>query len=114
MKDIDIITALSVESEVDDTTLRGIFRENFLNRVRVVDDIIVDLTRFGASQGYTANQLRNAIGNLFSLSLEQWCGYVLFAAQDIITTIENDATLPWLNIDASGQTVRQRLVNRLS
>jgi hypothetical protein len=113
MKDFNISAALAA-TDADDTTLRGIFRENFLERVRVVDDIIVDLVRFGASQGYTANQLRNAIGDLFSLSLEQWCGYVLFAAQDIITTVENDATLPWLDLDASGQTIRQRLINRLS
>lgn len=113
MKDFDVALALD-NVNLDDDTVGGIFQESRTRRLRVIDDIVVDLTRFGNTQGYTPAQLRNAIADLFALSLEQWCGYVLFAAQDIITTVQNDATLPWLDLDASGQTIRQRLINQLS
>jgi hypothetical protein len=73
-----------------------------------------DLASFAMSQGYTANQARTAIEALFRTFALQWFLYLVCGADDIVTAIQNDATLSWLNQNAGGQTIRQRLINRLS
>jgi hypothetical protein len=79
-----------------------------------IQRIQYDLAAFAISQGYTANQTRSAIEALFRTFVTQWFLYIVCGADDIVTAIQNDATLPWLNTQVGGQTIRQRLINRLS
>jgi hypothetical protein len=73
-----------------------------------------DLMEFAVSQGYTANQARNAIEALFRTFALQWFLYLTCGADDIVTSIQDDITLTWLNTSVGGQTIRQRIINRLS
>jgi hypothetical protein len=73
-----------------------------------------DLMEFAVSQGYTANQARNAIEALFRTFVTEWFLYLVCGSDDITTAIQDDITLTWLNTQVGGQTIRQRLINRLS
>jgi hypothetical protein len=82
--------------------------------IRTIDDICNDIFKFAVSQGYTENQARNAIESLFRTFSTQWFLYLICGADDIVTAIQNDATISWFNTQVGGQTIRQRLINRLS
>jgi hypothetical protein len=76
-----------------------------------------DLVSFGGEQGYTDNQIDGAIDQLVSTFAAEWSIWILIGHDALITAIQNDATIGWLNTEfpsGSGVTVRTRLVNRLS
>ena len=83
-------------------------------RKRTVLFIQHDLVLFGKDQGYTQNQIRGAVEALFATFAAEWSLYILMGSSALVTAITADATLSWLDLDANGQTIRQRLVNRLS
>lgn len=80
-------------------------------RTRVVDRIQSDLAHFAADTGLTEAQTAAKFEELFSTFA--WDSFILVGA-DITTAIANDVTLAWLDTDASGQTIRARILSRLS
>lgn len=83
------------------------------DRLRSIDNIVTDLADFGIAQSYTNNQIRGALLGLFETFPTEWFLYIFVGSELIKDAITNDATLPWLDLDANGQTIRTRLVNRL-
>lgn len=73
-----------------------------------------DLAKAAAGLGQTAQQIEIKVDLLFSTFAAEWAIYVLTGSPAIVTAIQNDVTLPWLDTDVSGLTIRQRLINRLS
>lgn len=76
--------------------------------------IQADLIRFGRDQGFTQSQILGAVQDLFETYASEWLAYLLVFSPQLATAITNDATLTWLDLDAGGQTIRARLVGRLS
>jgi hypothetical protein len=83
-------------------------------RLSTITTIQGDLIKFALGEGFTAAQVRGALEDLFRTFVADWTLYLLVGADDIATSIQNDATLGWLDIDVSGTPIRQRLINRLS
>lgn len=83
-------------------------------RLFVVTEIYEDLLAFGTQQGYGDSVLRNATEALFRTFAMEFFTYILVGSNDAATAITNDATLTWLDLDANGQTIRARLVGRLT
>ena len=83
-------------------------------RKRTVLLIQHDLIMFGKAQGYTQNQIRGAVEALFSTYAAEWSLYILMGSGILATAIQNDTSLTWLDLDANGQTIRTRLLNRIS
>lgn len=108
MIDPNKLAALA-NDEDREAELEFLQRESF----RTVFKAFRDLVQFGLDSGFTANQSRGAVEDLFRTYLASWVLYLFIGAEDIITDITNDATLPWLDFDANGQTIRTRLINRL-
>lgn len=79
-----------------------------------VHKAISDLITFGVDTAYTDPQIRSALDDLFSTYGGEWGVYVLVGATAIIDAIANDTTMPWLDLDAGGQTLRSRLIDRLT
>lgn len=102
------------EPNADERDLQGAVAEQRGHRLKTLDKITHDIVAFAVTQGYTETQARNAIEDLFRTFVSDWFLYTLIGSDDIITSITNDVTLGWLDIDAGGVTVRQRLINRLS
>lgn len=73
-----------------------------------------DLHAAALNLGQTDAQATAKIDLLFSTFAGEWSLYVLTGAPAITTAIQNDITLTWLNTGVGGQTIRQRLINRLS
>lgn len=89
-------------------------RNGAARREEAVYTAVVDIIEFGIGRGYTDAQVRGALNDLFNTYAAEWSVYVFIGADGIVTALQNDATIPWLNLDASGQTIRQRLINRLT
>lgn len=83
-------------------------------RKRVVYNVQKDLYSLALDLGQTDAQAREKIDGLFAAFASEWALYVLTGSPAINAAIANDAALSWLNLDANGQTIRQRLINRLS
>jgi len=98
----------------DDQGLEGKLNSALSQRWTNLLDIQADLIRFGTTQGFTVNQIRGALQDLFDTFSTEWFSYLVAATDALPTAITNDATLTWLDLDASGQTIRTRLVNRLT
>jgi hypothetical protein len=90
------------------------FKDARIRRFRVVDKIQADLAAFAQGLGQTEVQTAAKLEELFSTFPSQWALYLLVGSSAINTAIANDATIGWLDADANGQTVRARLLNRLS
>ena len=73
-----------------------------------------DLYDAAIALGQTDVQAEAKIDDLFATYAAEWSIYILVGNPTIITSIQNDATLPWLDTDVQGLTIRQRLINRLS
>jgi hypothetical protein len=73
-----------------------------------------DLYNAAVTLGQTDAQATAKIDALFSTFAGEWSLYILTGSPAIITAIQNDATIPWLNTQVDGQTIRQRLIARLS
>jgi len=80
---------------------------------KTVDDIVNDLVGYADAQGYSETQIRNAIEDLFRTFISEWVLYLFTAAGDLSTAINDDVSLVWLDLDAGGQTIRQRIIARL-
>jgi hypothetical protein len=102
------------ENYQDDYDVIGAFEASRQNRLRILDRVMTDMFSFGKQQGFSNGQIRGAIESLFRTFINEWSLWEYSGADDLVTAIQNDATLSWLDLDASGQTIRQRLVNRLS
>jgi hypothetical protein len=85
-----------------------------LYRLDVLQQLQVDLYAAATSLGQTDAQAKQKIDDLFSAYPGEWSIYALVGASAIVTAIQNDATLPWLDTLVGGLTIRQRLINRLS
>ena len=83
-------------------------------RTAIIEDIYTDLLAFGEAQGYNASTLTGAIENLFRTFATEFYTYTLIGSRDLAAAIDNNVTLAWLNTDAGGKTIRERIVSRLS
>ena len=73
-----------------------------------------DLFKLAKDLGQTNQQAITKVDQLFSTFAAEWAIFVLTGSDSINDAIQNDATIAWLDTDVSGQTIRQRLLNRLS
>jgi hypothetical protein len=73
-----------------------------------------DLYTAAVALGQTDAQAEAKIDALLSTFAGEWSLYILTGSTAIVTAIQNDATLPWLNTQVAGKTIRERLVSRLS
>ena len=92
----------------------GTVEAAYQSRLHTILSAQADLAAFGLSSGYSQNQIRGAFEALFTAFLSEWMLYLLTGSSALATAITNDTTLSWLDLDASGQTIRARLINRLS
>lgn len=83
-------------------------------RRHLVLKTIKDLFDAAIQSGQTDVQAEAKIDELFTTYAAEWSIYILAGVPAIITSIQNDATMPWLDTDVAGVTIRQRLINRLS
>lgn len=83
-------------------------------RRTIVHKIQQDLHTLALQLGQTEDQASSKIDTLFATFSGDWSLYILTGSPAIKTSIQNDATIPWLDTDVSGQTIRQRLLNRLN
>ena len=83
-------------------------------REAIVSELIRDLTVAAEGLGQTAAQVDAKLDALFLTFGNEWDTFERTGSTAIITTIQNDATLLWLDTDVAGTTIRQRLINRLS
>jgi len=97
----------------DDDYISSIESAATTRRYRVYQ-VIHDLAKAAASLGQTESQIENKVDALFSTFAAEWSIYILTGATAIIDAIQNDATLPWIDTDVNGTSIRQRLINRLS
>jgi hypothetical protein len=91
-------------------TMRGETR----NRQTLVFRLVKDLYDAALSLGQTPAQANAKINDLFNAYPGEWATYVIIGADGLISALQNDATLPWLDAVVAGVSIRQRLINRLS
>lgn len=101
-------------TDVDFQYKQDVLKQEREVRQDITDETIHDLIFFGIQQGYTDNQIQTAIEDLFFTFANEWWLYERLGHPALIAAISSDATLPWLDLDAQGITIRQRLINRLS
>lgn len=83
-------------------------------RTEIVDGIVHDLIDFAISEGRTNQQIGDNL-ELFFLTFDpEMMPYFQVGGDALATAINDDVTIPWLDTDAGGQTIRTRIVNRLS
>lgn len=92
----------------------GTVEAAYRSRLHTILSAQADLAAFGLSNGYSQNQIRGALEELFTAFLSEWMLYLLTGSSALATAIEADATLSWLDLDANGQTIRARITTRLS
>jgi len=98
------------------------FEDDYIGELRVArrerEELVMrtqhDLAAAARGLGQTGGQIRTKVDSLFSTFASEWSIYILVGSTAIIDAIQNDATLPWLDTDVSGTSIRQRLINRLS
>jgi len=83
-------------------------------RETTVQQLQLDLYDAARALGQTHAQALTRINELFNAYPGAWAVYVIAGADGIVTAIQNDATLPWLDALVGGVSIRQRLINRLS
>lgn len=93
---------------------RGGLDNAYLFRVDQVQEVVRDLYSAARNIGQTDAQAKSKIQDLFNTFAAEWSVYALVGADGIVTGIQNDVTLPWLDTDVAGTSIRQRLINRLS
>lgn len=77
--------------------------------------IIRELEMAGQVLGLDDADIQAKLNQLFSAYPGEWAIYFVTGANlAIVPAITNDTTIPWLDTDVSGTTLRQRLVNRLN
>jgi len=94
-----------------------VFREQEYRRKIKIWRTQKDMVDAGTSLGLSSTQIDSTIDSLFSTFPGEWSAFVLTGAEAIITAIQDDTTLNFLNAEyppGSGVTIRERLVNRLS
>lgn len=96
-----------------DTAFLGDMFQQELNRKLTVWQVQKVLFDVATGLGQTAEQAHTKLDALFTTFAAEWAVYVLTGSSAIITAIQNDATIPWLDTDVGGTTIRQRLINRL-
>lgn len=84
------------------------------SRRHLVLKTVKDLFDLAISLGQTETQAEAKIDALFEAYAAEFSIYILVGSPAITTAIQNDATLPWLDTDVAGLSIRQRLINRLS
>lgn len=84
------------------------------DRKFIIAKIQNDLATYAASLGQTSVEIENKVDALFNTYAIEWVTYRAIGDPTIITSIQNDTTMPWLDTDISGETIRQRLIDRLS
>lgn len=103
----------------DNTEIREFVLRDYLNEYRserqaILDAIVHDLTDFAIAQGYSDAQIQGALEDFFGTFASPMFVYFQVGGTTLADAIAADATLGWLNLDAAGITIRQRLINRLS
>lgn len=90
------------------------FRGAEATRKTLVFKIQHDIVVAAETLGQTDAQADAKVDTLFSTFASEWSIYILTGATAIITAIQNDASIAWLDTDVAGTSIRQRLINRLS
>ena len=88
--------------------------EHIMLRVHAVIGAYEDLLAFGEQQGYSEAVLNNQIELLFETFSGSFFTFILIDSSKLAEAIAADSTIAWLDLDANGQTIRTRLINRLS
>jgi len=96
-----------------DRVLIKYLRDYRRERQQNLDTITHDLIDFAIAQGYTNGQLQGALETFYETFSAQLLVYIQIGGTALQTAVTNDATIAWLDLDASGQTLRTRLVGRL-
>jgi hypothetical protein len=90
----------------------------FLDQERLRKGIIAkiqyDLFNAALGLGQTEAQAVAKIDALFAAYSGDWALYILTGSPAVSTSIQNDATLPWLSTLVAGVSIRQRILNRLA
>lgn len=97
-----------------DVDLEGKLRTDENRRRKTLRRVEVDLYRLALRLGQTPEQARTKVENLFRTFVSEVFLYMLLGTDDLAVAINADASLTWLNVDASGTSIRQHLVNRLT
>ena len=97
-----------------ETTLVRYISRYRAERQEVLDSIVHDLTDFAIAQGYTDPQIQGALETFFETFAPYVTAYLQVGGSTISDAISNDVTIAWLDTDAGGETIRERLINRLS
>lgn len=82
-------------------------------RKRTLRKVYVDLVKLARDLGQTPAQTRNKVEGLFRAFTAEVFLFTFLGTSDLADAIAADATLPWLDTDVQGATIRQRLLNRL-
>lgn len=93
------------------------FAEAEKNRKVLIYRMQRDLHDVALDLGQTTAQADEKIDDLFGTFGGDWSIYILTGTLEITNSIENDATLAWLDTEypvSSGVTIRTRLINRLN
>jgi hypothetical protein len=83
-------------------------------RTKNLYSVSVALTRAAVTAGQTNTQARDKVEQLYRLFATETFLYTLLGTSDLADAIQADVTLPWLDIDVSGKTIRQRLIEKLT
>ena len=83
------------------------------DREHVVVKIQHDLASFAVSRGYSQNQTAAALDTLFNTFATEWVLFLLVGSTVIKNAIADDVTIPWLDTNIGGKTLRERLIDRL-
>ena len=86
-------------------------------RQAVVQQAQLDLYDAALDLGQTTAQAIAKIDDLFATFASEWFLWLLDEHPSLVTAIQNDATIPWLDTEyppASGVDLRQRIINRLT
>lgn len=82
----------------------------YSNREEVVREIFSLLREHG---GGTEAQNRTARRSLLSTHKDDFDDFILSGDQQIVASIQNDATHGWLDNQVAGQSIRQHIIDRL-
>lgn len=97
----------------DDALLSSLHSEEWL-RKETIWRVQNDLVTLALGLGQSTAEAATKVDALFSTFAAEWAIYVLTGSPAIITAIQDDATIPWLDLDIAGTSIRQRLINRLA
>lgn len=76
--------------------------------------VLEALWKLGKDLGLSDANIFGKLDDLYLAFASEWQLFLLTGSDAIATAIQNDVTLPWLDTDVSGTSIRDRLVAKLS